>query len=76
MDYPASKHLGAASDPEGRTYNLEFYGENEGAAVVGGPIIFGGAELHHVPEVHREPAKDADEAREKLAAWTSAKGWR
>lgn len=36
---PQSEHLGRARDPEGRTFILRFYGENEGAAVILGLLL-------------------------------------
>jgi len=69
MKYPPSKNLGTI-EKDGRTYTLHFFGENEGAAVVtipnGQPVPGGG--MVETREVHREGAKDADDARAKLTA--------
>ena len=75
MKFPASKHLGHVLSPTGATYSLHFYGEDEGAAVVAGPVPFGGGKLVAIPEVHREPATNADDARAKLTAWRRVSGW-
>lgn len=76
MKYPPSERIGTAHDPEGRSYSMEFYGENEGAAVINGPVPMNTGRLDPVPEVHREGAAAADEARDRLHAWVDAHGWR
>jgi len=63
MNYPKSEHLGMSTSPDGAEYSLHFYGENEGAAVVTGPIPRNAGRLVRVAEVHREPATDAADAR-------------
>jgi hypothetical protein len=72
MKYPPSERLGNVTAPDGKVYDLNFYGENEGAAVIGGPLRFDGGHLAEVPEVVRVPAESAEDAREKLLAWWSA----
>lgn len=75
MKFPKSEHLGVAQTSDGKRYTLTFYGEDEGAAVVSGPSPEPGDGIVEVPEIHREPAADATEARAKLAAWTRTRGW-
>lgn len=75
MKYAKSEHLGHARDAEARLYSLHFYGENEGAAVITGPVPVNTSKLEAIPEVHREPAVNVDEACEKLGAWIAARGW-
>lgn len=58
MKYPKSEQLGWVKGPDGGSYALHFYGENEGAAVITGPSVVGGGTMREVPEVHREPAQD------------------
>lgn len=69
MKYPKSVYLGSTSGPDGQRYRLDFYGEDEGAAVVSGPTMTGSHGMTKLGEVHREPAATADEARAKLNAW-------
>jgi hypothetical protein len=77
MQFPKSEHLGTVKGPDGRDYRLEFYGENEGAAVINGPAPPPNTgRMLPVPEVHREDAKDTDDARTKLEAWLRAVGWK
>lgn len=75
MKFPKSEELGSAKDQEGRAYSLSFFGENEGAAAVNGPRQSGVMQMQELPEVHREDAKDAVEARAKLAEWCRGRGW-
>lgn len=72
MKFPESQRLGLVQGPDGLSYSLHFFGENEGAAVIVGPIVHA---LEEVPEIHREPASDAKDARAKLEAWRRANGW-
>jgi hypothetical protein len=64
-----------AVDSDGNSYALEFYGENEMAAVVAGPTPTAGQGVKQVPELHREPASSSDDAWAKLDAWVKARGW-
>jgi len=75
--YPQSEHLGRVAGPDGRLYSQHFYGEDEGAAVITGPSPIAGlmGRLYEVPELYREPAESADDAREKLRLWRRANGW-
>jgi hypothetical protein len=75
VKYPKSESMSTVKGPDGRDYRLAFYGENEGAAVVCGPVPPSTGRLYETPEVHREPAADADDARTKLAAWLHTAGW-
>jgi hypothetical protein len=74
MKFPQTKTLGWVKGLDGEKYTLTFYGENEGAAVITGPLLVGGGEMRKVPEVHREPAHDPVDARTKLDAWRRAQG--
>lgn len=76
MKYPGSEMLAIVTASDGSEYVLDFYGENEGAAVICGPRPPDVSQWAQVPEVHREPAKDAGDARAKLRAWCAAKGWK
>ncbi len=74
------KHLGSVKGPDGRDYRLNFIGDNGGAAVISGPAPLiaqpgRGAKMESLPVVHREPAENADDAREKLTAWLQERGW-
>ena len=73
--FPRSEYLALIKGPDGQNYSCHFYGENEGAAVITGPIPVGGDRLHRVPEVHREPASDPQDAAKKLNVWRKANGW-
>jgi hypothetical protein len=73
--YPKSENLGDVVGPDGESYTLHFYGENEGAAVILGPRHFNTGKLERLLEPHREPATDADDARAKLVAWMRDAGW-
>lgn len=75
MKFPESERVGTATASDGSVYVLDFYGEDEGAAVVTGPSQVG-AGMVEMPEIHREDASSADDARAKLTAWSRAKGWR
>jgi hypothetical protein len=74
MTHPESEFLGVIDGPGGQ-YSLDFHGEDEGAAVIRGPWPVGGRRMVSVPEVHRQPADNAAEARAKLVAWLRAQGW-
>jgi hypothetical protein len=76
MKFQKSEPLGMTESPEGQSYLLHFRGENEGAATITGPVPTFAGKMIEVPEVHREPATDPDDARAKLATWIKAKGWR
>ena len=73
--FPDSQALGLVRGSDGMNYTLHFYGENEGAAVITGPSAPTSLRLREVPEVHREPASDATDARTKLDAWRRTNGW-
>ena len=77
MRYAASETLGTVTGPDGKHYDLEFYGEDEGAAVVSGPLRIGGSGGLAVEgaEVHREPASSPEDARTKLKAWMRSMRW-
>jgi hypothetical protein len=75
MRYPPSEQIGLRTAPDGSDYNLRFYGENEGAAVITGPIRRNVGRMVEVPEIHREHASDAADARRKLESWCNAQGW-
>ena len=75
MKFPKSEFLGTTRSPDGHIYSMRFHGENEGAAVITGPVPSNEGRMVQVPEVCREDAKDADDARAKLAAWRRARGW-
>ena len=75
MKFPKSEHLGTATAPDGAEYRCEFYGEDEGAAVVVGPRPPSGTGMQSLPEVHREPATSASDALIKLRAWRRERGW-
>lgn len=71
-----SQRIGDATDRAGLYYTLHFRGA-EMMAVILGPLerfraLQSSAET---PEVHREPATDAADARAKLLAWRRAQGW-
>lgn len=51
---------------------MHFDGSNEGAAVVNVEVPPEGRAI----ELHREPAKDADDAIVKIVAWWNANEWR
>ena len=74
MRYPPTQNLGLAVGPDGRNYSLHFYGEDEGAAVITGPVPPPGV-LRAVSEVHREPVGSAAEAAAALLAWRRTEGW-
>jgi hypothetical protein len=76
MRYPKSEDVGIALDPDGKQYILEFYGENEGAAVVKGSRTLNSDRMTVVSEIYRESAIDAADARQKLHAWARVRGWR
>lgn len=76
MKYDASKEIGRNVAPDGEEYTLEFYGEDEGAAVVTGPVPKNQTRLTESPEVHREPATSAADAEMKLRAWVRERGWK
>ena len=77
MKHANSEFLSKVTGPDGRDYHLHFYGEDEGAAVLVGPVsppnTPGG--LREVSEVHRQHAGSAAEARAKLRDWLRASGW-
>ena len=54
MQFPSSESLGYVRNVEGALFHLHFYGENEGAAVVTGPIPENTGRLVPVAEFHRE----------------------
>jgi hypothetical protein len=78
-----SEVLGTTTSPDGHDYRMSFRpgcGENDGLAEITGPrpnntTDTGTSEMVRVSVVYREGAKDADDARAKLAAWTRANGW-
>jgi hypothetical protein len=67
--------LGYVTGPDGNSYSLDFYGGRENAAVITGPLPVGAGRTVEIPEVHREPATDAADARLKLAAWLRSNRW-
>lgn len=76
MRFPDSMLLGLAKAPDGSLYNLDFYGENEGAAVVTGPKPPPNSMvMAHVPEVYREDADGPADAWVKLMNWIATRGW-
>lgn len=76
MRYTSSQYLNTVTFSDGHRYSLHFYGENEGAAVIVGPLApMNTRDMVAVPEVHRESANDPDESRVKLAAVVEARGW-
>jgi len=74
MRFPRSESLGHVRNEEGDLLHLYFYGEDEGAAVVTGPIPENTGRMVAVAEVHREPATDAADARCKLDAVLRRRG--
>ncbi len=75
MKFPESEGLGFATGADGKRYHMDFYGEDEGAAVIIGPVESNTGVLNEYPEVHREDATDADDAFAKLSAWMKTNGW-
>lgn len=71
---PKSERLGHVVDPHGQLYALQYRGGDEPCAVIVGPMPLS-TRVAQVPEVHREPARDAVDARIKLSAWWVARGW-
>ncbi len=76
MKYPASERVGMATAPDGGHYALDFHGEDEGAAVVSGPVPSGQIGSRELPEVYRVLAISAEDARAQLSLWCDGKGWR
>jgi hypothetical protein len=74
VKHPASEFLGTVSGPDGQTYSLHFYGEDEGAAAILGPTPMD-APRTPTPTVYRTAAQNRDDARDKLAGWRRASGW-
>lgn len=74
MRYPKSERLGHVVDPNGEFYSLHFRGEEDGCAVILGPMPLA-RRMASLPEVHREPASDPVDARIKLSAWCVPRGW-
>ncbi len=75
MVFPPSERLEIVTGPDGQLYNLDFWGENEGRAVISGPKPIGGTKLRMVPEVYSEPADSPVDARIKLNAFRCQFGW-
>jgi hypothetical protein len=75
MKFPKSEFLGTTTSPDGHDYRMSFRGENDGLAVITGPRPTNKGGMVPVPEVYRVDAKDAADARAKLAAWRQANGW-
>lgn len=76
MKFPKSEVLESFRAPNGKEYTCWFYGEDEGAAVITGPTPPPtGSGFREVAEIHREPATDKDDAKQKLRAWRRANGW-
>ncbi len=66
MLFPRSESLGHVRNNADALFHLHFYGEDEGAAVITGPIPENTGRLEFA-EVYRESALDAADARAKLA---------
>ena len=75
MKFAKSELLGIARAENGWLYDLDFFGEDEGAAVVSGPKPLLDGVMTQVPEVHRESATNAADARAKLETWVHERGW-
>jgi len=67
MQFPPSESLGHVRNRDGALFHLHFYGEDEGAAAITGPIPENTGRMELVSEVYREPATDAADARAKIA---------
>jgi hypothetical protein len=75
--FPRSEDLGRSRGVNGEDFALDFYGEDEGAAVVSVPDpTHNGIGMTPMIEVFRAPAADTDEARRVIAAFAEANGWR